>query len=158
VAVTVIFAVNPCIAFTAPASGSGLPALSLPNLQNKIVNIPDFYGKPLILAFFASWSKSCADEVLFLDGIYGKYKSKGIKIVGISFDKKTESLENFITKNNVSFDLLIDKKLKSINKYAILIIPTTMLINKEGKIENTFVDFDDNTKKSIIDFVESQGK
>jgi peroxiredoxin len=48
---------------------------------------------------------------------------------------------------------LIDKKLSSLNKYAILIIPTTFLINREGQIEKVLVDYDDNVKTAITDWL-----
>jgi len=51
---------------------------------------------------------------------------------------------------------LIDKKLATLNKYAILIIPTTITMGKDGKIKSIFVDYDDNVKKSLQDFVRGE--
>ena len=154
----IIFAANPCIAAQMPSVGMAPPELGLQNLQNKTINLSDFHGKPVILAFVASWSDSCKKELAALDELYGKYKNKGLEVVVVSFDKKLSALKEFIANNKYEFDILVDKKLKSLDKYAILIIPTTFAIGKDGTISKIFVDYDDNVSKSIRGFVESQIK
>lgn len=144
---------NPCIAAAAPSIGAPPPALSLPNLQNKTVNLSDFRGKPTILAFFASWSKSCKHQIKALNEIIKENKASGINILGVSFDKNINDLESFSYENKIEFSLLLDRKLKSIDKYAILILPTTIVIGKNGLIADIFVDFDENVDQAIRKFV-----
>lgn len=152
----IALAVNPCIAATMPSVGNPPPELALPNLQNETVNIADFAGKPVILTFFTSWSKSCSEELAVLNKIYNEYKKQGLKVVAVSFDRKTKVVDEFAKENKLDFELLIDKKLKSLDNYAILIIPTTFVIDREGKLANIYVDFDENVERSIREFVENQ--
>jgi peroxiredoxin len=130
--------------------GSPSPSFELPNLKGKTVGLKDYLGKKVIvLSFFASWSKSCQQEILFLQDLHKKYKKKGIKIIGVSFDRKLKKLESFINENNIKFEILHDKKLRTLKDFRILIIPTLFVIDKEGIIKSIYVDFDKNVKKAV---------
>ncbi len=155
VAMAALIAATPCIAAELPLIGDQPPGLSLPNLDSKTVNLSDFYGKPIILTFFTSWSKSCQDELLALKDMAATY-APTLEIIGVSFDKKSKSLSEFAEKQNLPFVFLIDKKLSSLNKYAILIIPTTFAIGSDGKIKTFLIDYDDNIRNSLEEFIRGE--
>jgi len=148
----IALAVTPCIAAELPSIGDPPPALTLPTLAGKTLELSDFSGKNTILTFFASWSKSCQEELANLQGLADLY-SPTLEVIAISFDKKSKALTEFVENNKYDLTFLIDKKLTSLNKYAILIIPTTFCINREGKIEKIFVDYDDNVKQALSDWL-----
>ena len=142
----------PCVAADVPAAGDLLPDITLPDLDGKTVNISEFTGKPLIIAFFASWSKSCQNELLALQELKTQFGSS-LEVVAISFDKTAKSLKEYLSSEKFTFNILIDKKLVSLNKFAVLIIPTTFLVGADGKIRSILVDYDDNVKKALFDFI-----
>ena len=146
---------NPCIAAELPVVGDTPPSIALPNINGSNVSLSDFYGKPVILTFFASWSKSCQEELRSLQELSLLYRPS-LEVVAISFDKKLAPLKEYISGQKLSLNFLIDKKLATLNKYAILIIPTTIAVGKDGKIKSIFVDYDDNVKKSLQDFVRGE--
>lgn len=130
--------------------GSLSPSFSLPNLDGKTIKLDRYLGKKIIvLSFFASWSKSCQQEILFLQDLHKKYRWKGVKVIGVSFDRKLKKLQSFINENNIRFEILHDKKLKTLKDFRILIIPTLFVIDKEGNIKSIYVDFDKNVKKAV---------
>lgn len=127
--------------------GSPSPSFELPNLEGKTVSLSDYLGKKVIvLSFFASWSKSCQQEILFLQDLS---KNKGLKILGVSFDRKLKNLKSFINENTIGFEILHDKKLRTLKDFRILIIPTLFVIDKEGLVKSIYVDFDKNVKKAV---------
>jgi len=139
----------------APKIGYPTPILELANLEGKTVNLKNYAeAKPLILVFFASWSKSCQTEMADLQELHANSKGN-LKVLAVSFDKKIKNLSNYITKNSILFPILIDKKLSSLDKFQILILPTTFCINRHGIIEKIFVDYDDNVKKALIEWQKS---
>jgi peroxiredoxin len=142
----------PCAAAEVPSVGDLLPDISLPDPDGKIVNLSEFTGKPLILVFFASWSQSCQNELLALQELKAQYGSS-LEVVAISFDKTAKSLKEYLSTEKFTFNILIDKKLVSLNKFAVLIIPTTFLVGADGKIRSILVDYDDSVKKALLDFI-----
>ena len=148
----VILLTTPCIAAELPSIGEPPPALTLPNLSGKSVELSNFSGRPTILTFFTSWSDTCKRELSDLQELYTSF-APSLEVIAISLDRKSKTLQEFLANNEYSFKFLIDKKLSSLNKYAILIIPTTFLINREGRIEKILVDYDDNVKTAIADWL-----
>jgi len=131
--------------------GAAAPSFSLPDfLTGKVVSLKDDLGKgPIVLTFFTSWSKSCQEETKFLQGLSKKYAKKGLKVIGIAYDRNPKKLKQFLSKNKINFTVLHDKKLKSIKKFRVLIIPTMVLIDKQGKINNLYIDFDKNIETVV---------
>jgi len=152
VAMAALLAATPCIAAELPSLGDAPPAITLPNLSGKTIELTDFSGKNTIITFFASWSKSCQAELINLQELKDELGAS-LEVYAISFDKRSKALAEYTEKNNLSLNFLIDKKLTSLNKYAILIIPTTFCINPEGKIDRIFVDYDENVKQALSDWL-----
>lgn len=134
----------------APKVGFEPPAFVLPNLDGKNFSLADCEkGQPIILFFFASWSKTCQEEFNTIKNL-AENKDKPVKVIAISLDKKPKDLATFLDKNKPTFPVLLDKKLTLIDRYHILIIPTTFCINKERIIEKIFVDYDENVKQALL--------
>ena len=134
----------------APQIGSLAPALALPDLNGKTVTLQKYAGeKPVILVFFTSWSKSCQAE---LADLQARYNNK-FEVLAVSFDKKSKELKSFLAKNQLSYPVLLDKKLASLDAFQVLIIPTTFCVNRQGEIEKVFVDYDDNVQQALTDWL-----
>lgn len=127
-----------------------VPQFTLPGLDGKAVSSSSYIGKKaVVLTFFTSWSKPCQEEMLFLRDLMKAYGEKGVEIVAVSLDKKLDGLRAFVSENKIGFDVLSDRKLKTLNDYKILILPTTFIIGKDGTISNTYVDFDGNIQEAL---------
>jgi len=145
-ALVLILLAAPVIASTENAPSS----FKLPTLSGKTISLENSLGSRLtILSFFASWSKSCKAEINFLQELHEKYGSKGIKTIGVSFDRKSKALKKFIEDQDITFTVAHDKKLTTLKDYKILIIPTLFVIDSSGKIQSIYVDFDKNVKEAL---------
>lgn len=140
----------PALAVSSLEIGELAPRIELPAFDGKIVSLNNVLGKnATILYFFTSWSKSCQNEVLFLQDIYKENSDNGLEIIGVSFDRKLENLTSFINENGVKFTILHDKKLKTIKDFRVLVIPTLFVLDYAGNIKNIYVDFDKNVEEAI---------
>lgn len=134
--------------------GSDLPTLELPNIEGKITSLQEVQkNKKTVVVFFTSWSKSSQNNLSFLQDL--KDKDQAVEIVGISFDKKAKDVKTFLSENKITFPVFVDKKLTAINKFQLLVIPTTFCINSSGVIEKIFVDYDDNVRKALAEWLKS---
>jgi peroxiredoxin len=139
----------------APEVGSAAPALSLTALSGQDISLQDYIGaKKVILTFFTSWSRSCQEELQGLSELY-QDRPTGLEILAVSFDKKSKDLKSFVARTAPPFPVLHDRKLTAIDAFQILIIPTTFCIGRDGVIEKIFVDYDDNVKKAISEWLGS---
>jgi peroxiredoxin len=130
----------------APKVGCQAPALPLNAVQPA--------GKKVVLTFFTSWSKSCQAALQALDELAAAHPDT-LQVLAVSFDKKSKELKSFVDRTAPSFPVLHDKKLSAIDSFQILIIPTTFCLNRDGVIEQIFVDYDDNVKQAIAAWLEN---
>lgn len=69
--------------------------------------------------------------------LYKKYKSKGLEIVGISFDEDTQKWKDAIKTMNMTWPQLSELRSwdnKMTELYGVTSIPYTILINQDGII------------------------
>ena len=130
--------------------GSPPPSFTLNDLNGSSTSLDTYLSRQVVvLGFFASWSKSCQEEVAFLNGLAKNYRAKNLKVVGISYDRKATDLKQFISTNKINFTILHDKKLKTLRDFRILILPTLYVIDQQGNIKNVYVDFDKNVAAAV---------
>lgn len=108
------------------------------DLEGRKVDIEDYSGKFVIVDFFATWCKSCIEELPRLQGHYEKYRSKGLEVIGVSLDDTLPPLESFLEKSELPWPIVHDANddpLKTLRlKYGIAQLPTVLLLNKEGTV------------------------
>lgn len=130
--------------------GAPFPKLALNDIDGKEF-IFESNNNSTIVLFFASWSEVCQKELQMFKDL----KLKGIDVIAVSFDSDNKALKEFVADNKLPFKFLHDTKLVSPQRYQILVIPTTYIINSDGTIKNIFVDFDKNVEKSLTTSINS---
>ena len=68
----------------------------LKDQYNVPVKMSDFKGKVMLLNFWATWCDPCKSEIPSFVELYGKYKDKGLVIVGVSIDDSPAQLQSFM--------------------------------------------------------------
>jgi len=103
-------------------------------LGNKI-NLKDYYGKLIIINFWATWCAPCKEEMPGLDSLYQNKKFKNLKIFAVNMEKPNpEKTKLFFDKLNIKkLPIFFDKKLSFVKLFKLRGIPTTILINKKGE-------------------------
>jgi thiol-disulfide isomerase/thioredoxin len=109
--------------------------------QNNTNGIPvrfsDFRGKYVLIEFWASWCGLCRAENPNLLRAYQTYKGKNFTIIGVSLDDDGEKWEKAIIEDNMPWTQLSD--LKGFQNelsayYGIMAIPSSLLVDPDGKI------------------------
>ncbi len=117
-----------------------VPDFILKDLSQKKVKLADFKGKVVILNFFATWCPPCRMEIPELVKLYRLNKEKGLVVLGISLDEDVplQGLMTFVKDMKITYPILMGSK-DVLEKYEISGVPTTILINRDGK---TFTRYD----------------
>lgn len=108
------------------------PSFSLKALSGEQVSLADFRGKPVLLAFWATWCPSCVEELPLLDK-FSLGKRDQLTVLAIAIDGEKESKVQSLAKGNkITLPILLDPKEKIARTYGIKFIPVAFLIDREG--------------------------
>lgn len=119
-----------------------VPDFSWNGADGKTNNFDSFRKEVTLINFWATWCSPCRKELPDLIAISEEFASKGVKIIGISTDKGTNvisEVNDFVRENKVTYPNVVDNGELASAFGNIRGIPTTFLINKEGKIVDRFV-------------------
>ena len=124
-----------------PMKGSQTaPNFSLEDLNGKKVDLKQFRGKVVFLNFWATWCGPCKEEMPSMEALYQKFKEKGFVFLTISVDyEEKKKVKEFINKHHYTFPVLIDSKCLTLDLYGVKGIPTTILIDKKGRMVGSAV-------------------
>lgn len=101
-------------------------------------------GKIVLLNFWGTWCPPCRREIPDLVEIHNESNGKDYVVVGISLEKNVNNAEklinDFVQKNGIGYLNVIDKNFDVAKAYGgINAVPTTFIIDKNGKIVETLV-------------------
>src|ERR1700687_2602643 len=83
------------------------PEFTLKDLSGKTWTFADLRGKVVLGNFWATWCPPCRKEMPDLETLYGRFRSQGLVVLGIS-DEEAAKVEPFIRERKVSFPVLLD--------------------------------------------------
>jgi peroxiredoxin len=106
----------------------------LKNEYNVPVKMSDFKGKVMLLNFWATWCDPCKSEIPTFVDLYGKYKDKGLVIVGVSIDDSPAQLQSFMKEYRMNYPVLQLKPEVEDFWGPFYGYPTTFIVARDGSI------------------------
>ena len=103
--------------------------------QNNQINLSDYKGNILLLNFWATWCAPCKEEMPSLDLLKSNKDLGNLKIfpVNVGQDNVEKAKKFFDDINIKNLNLYFDENINLTKKFALRGIPTSILLNKNGK-------------------------
>jgi thiol-disulfide isomerase/thioredoxin len=118
-----------------PQIGLEAPPLELPGLDGLTYRVGGKRDKPLLLNYWASWCVPCREESPDLKRLYDQYKDRfDIYAVNVTVQDEVAAAKDMVKEFDFKFPILFDYQGRSMDIYNYKAIPTSFLIDKEGKI------------------------
>ena len=114
-----------------------LPDLSVKLLDGKQVRLSVLLEEgPLLVSFWATWCAPCKKEMIFLEEFHQKYNENSFRVLAISTDspKSMSKVKSYIRAKKYTFLVGIDPNQDIAKKMNALLMPTTLILNKDRKV------------------------
>lgn len=134
--VSLFAAALPC-----PAQGAGStpPDFTVTDTAGAEVTLSALKGSVVLLDFWATWCPPCRVEVPNLLGIHKSFKDRKFVLISVSLDRDLDAARRFVREKGMDWVHVIDRQAARAlaEKYAIEYIPSTFVIDRQGRLAAT---------------------
>ena len=103
--------------------------------NDKKINIKEFNGNLLLLNFWATWCAPCKEEMPSLDRLQVNQNLSNLKIFAINISQESKKkVDSFFEDLNIeNFEPYFDAPTTLAKTFSLRGVPTSILIDKDGK-------------------------
>ena len=105
------------------------------NLEGEEVSLldPDAEGNVVFLNLWATWCGPCLAEMPAMASLYQQLSGTGFSMVAVS-EEDPETVREFLADSPYPFKILMDPENVLGNRFAVIAIPSTFIIDREGRL------------------------
>ena len=133
----------------AVAVGDAAPPFALPNAAGETITLDRLRGKVVYVDFWASWCSPCRRSFPWMNTMNRLYRDKGLAIIAINVDKKRADADRFLAETPAEFSVLYDPPGATPAAYAVKGMPSSYLIDANGKVVAVEVGFRDENSAAL---------
>jgi len=106
------------------------------DMDEEKVKLSDYKGKVVLLNFWATWCPPCIREMPSMERLQNEVGSETFKVLAVNQMEEADDVFAFTGQLDVdpTFKILFDTSSQVSQNYAVRGLPTTYLIDKQGKI------------------------
>jgi len=97
--------------------------------------LSDYEGKGVFLNFWGTWCEPCKKEMPAMSRQYATYQDQGVEVLTVNIAQTEFEVKKFLESLDVHFPAAIDETKAVMTAYNVDLLPATILINPEGKVE-----------------------
>ena len=136
------------------ATGTTAPDWTLYDANGKKVSLSQLKGKVVVLDFYFIGCAGCMASIKPLNAIYEKYKNKELIIASLTERDSKKAVLDFEKRYKINYTGYINAA-DAVKSYHVTAFPTFYFIDKEGKIANLFVGYNDDFEEKVSSVVDN---
>lgn len=120
------------------------------------VSLSDFFGKPIVVNFWATWCGPCKLELPHFDSLSAEYgDSVQFMMVNLTDGGRdtVEGVKNYVSEKEYSFPVFFDTEFSAAIAYGIQSVPRTIFINADGTFAGSHLGMMD--KETLREYIEA---
>ncbi len=110
------------------------PSFRLTSLDGTPVDSMQLRGKVLLVNFWATWCGPCKEEMPALERLKSIFANKEFELLAVTTDQQREGIRKYVATLGLHFPVLIDERKEVSAAFGVRGLPTTVLIDKQGRM------------------------
>jgi peroxiredoxin len=110
------------------------PDFDLKDPDDRPQRLADYRGKAVILNFWATWCPPCREEMPSMQRAHEAVADDGIAVIAINVGEDADTINQFLADTPVAFPLPMDLDSRVVQSYPVRGLPTTFVIDPEGRL------------------------
>ena len=125
------------------------PDFTLPNTADELVSLSDYRGKPVAIVFLSGHCSHSFDTLPIIAELKRKYESQELVVLPVYVNSgSVKNVKEWSSVLSLDFPLIVSEKKDISNSYDSQMVPSTFLIDREGRVTQKLVGYKD---LSILD-------
>jgi thiol-disulfide isomerase/thioredoxin len=104
---------------------------------------------PVVIDFWETWCGPCKMEMPMIDSTSRKYASRGVQFFGIESDATAAQINQFFSKQAVTFPTLVDTGGTVKSEYGVDAIPRVVVIDRHERLRADNMGLDPDTQSDL---------
>ena len=130
--------------------GDLAPGFVLPVLGSESTrSLSESHGKVRYLDFWASWCPPCLVSVPAIVALQEELGGERFEVIAINVDERIGDALKFLERHPTNYDSLSDPRGETAEAYALLGMPTSFVLDPEGRVTLVHVGFRRGDMKAI---------
>lgn len=125
-------------AAAAAESSGAVEQVAMSSIDGKPMKLGDLKGNVVVLDVWASWCAPCRKSFPFLDGLQKRHAAEGLRVVGLNLEDDDEAVNGFLDTVPHGFTIARDPSGRAGETLGVVVMPTTFLIDRDGRIAARF--------------------
>jgi thiol-disulfide isomerase/thioredoxin len=96
-----------------------------------------------LLHFWATWCGPCREELPMFQRFAERSRQHGITVVPVAVEPDARGVAAYLSKNEIALDSLFDPTGDFATNYGVDALPTTLVLDRRGKVVNKFIGMTD---------------
>lgn len=114
--------------------GDSLPQMKLKNADGEEISFSSLLGKVVYIDIWATWCPSCVQSIPWMSSLKSKFAGREFEVLAINVDDHTQTAKEFLNTKKTSLNVVYDPTGSFPDSIEIKVMPTSLLINKLGKV------------------------
>jgi thiol-disulfide isomerase/thioredoxin/sugar lactone lactonase YvrE len=115
-------------------NGTDAPAFNAKDLQGNAYSRDSLKNKPVLLDFWASWCRPCAESTPALERIQAEFKDKGLVILAVNVGEDRKIVDAFLKPRPMHYPVIMGSEFGLDRAFQVSVFPTFILIAPGGKV------------------------
>jgi peroxiredoxin len=105
------------------------------SLDGRLYEVPkDSDGQVTVIRFWADWCVYCKTELADIEAVWKESQKKGLLVLAVNAGQKKDTVAAFAGDLNLTYPVLLDEESKIARQYAVTGLPTTFIIDRQGRL------------------------